>query len=671
LFLGVLLLANFRGRLQGGLLLAAAVTTMLWASAFAWNAWQAFLTPLQLFIIELANDAAWLAFLSALLGGAVSIPRYWLVRHGGVMLAAVVLLYGVWQSIYPVSRAVAPDPGGTLVLGSLLTSLYALILTEQIYRNARESQRRGLKYLCMGVGAMFAYDLLLYSNAILVGKISPLLWGARGFVVAMCAPLIAVAAQRSPSWSVGIFVSRHVVFYTATIFGAGIYLTAVGVAGYFIRAIGAEWGPAAQIVFFAAAVIVLVGFLLSDRTRARLRVLISKHFFENKYDYRKEWLRLIETLTSDKDTLPLKKRALKAIADILGSPCATLWIKSDETNHYYCCAGWNIDSDDRELQGDHSLIVFLSKSGWIVDITEYYREPSKYQGLELDASKLGLPNPAYIVPLKQDAELFGFVVLDSPDYRKDLNFEDCDLLKAAGNQVASYLSQEAATEQLAMSRQFEAYNKLTAYLMHDLKNVIAQQSLIVANAERHKDNPAFIEDVFGTVKGSVRRMRRVIEHLQQGPADKDKHLERVEVGKLVMQAISMCADRQPVPRATLSDAQVWVHADPDRLSMALYHGIRNAQDATDADGEVKVAIATEGSLCSVTIEDTGKGMDDTFIRERLFKPFFSTKGTQGMGIGAYQIRETLRSMGGSMRVTSQPGEGTTICLEFQQAESTR
>ena len=666
LLLAVLLSTSFRGRLQGGLLTAAAIVSAAWCALLAWDAHTRALTSLGIFLVEMVHDAAWLVFLTALLSGAVGARRVWLVRWGGIVLVAALLALGLGKEIYRSYDPLAPGSGGTLVLGSLLTSLYALVLIEQIYRNARESQRDGLKFLCLGMGGFFAYDLLLYSNAILVGGISPLLWGARGFVVAMCVPLIAIAAQRSPSWSVGIFVSRQVVFYTATLVGAGVYLTIVGFIGYHLRVVGGEWGAAAQLVLFSAAIIGLFVFLFSDAFRAQVRVFINKHFFANKYDYREEWLRLIATLTATDDGVPLRKRGIKALSQIVDSDAGVLWAREHDSDEFACVSSWNVPCPGTRMSAHSALPGFLNKTGWVVDLEEYGADPSHYGDISIDAGELGLSGARYVVPLTNDGELLGFVVLSHSASVSALNYEDRDLLKTAGQQIASYLAQETATEQLAESRQFDAYNKLTAYLMHDLKNVIAQQSLLVKNAETHKNNPAFIDDAMKTIEGSVRRMRRVIEHLQQGSFA--QRPERIELGKLIMTVVSQCADREPIPRAEVGDDRVWVRGDRERLQMAVYHAIRNAQDATEANGEVAVKLTVNGADCAVQVIDSGSGMNEAFIRDRLFKPFDSTKGTQGMGIGAYQLRETVRAMGGGVRVASRVNEGTCVSLELRRAE---
>ncbi len=658
--LAVLLTTSYRGRAQGGILIAAAALSGVWGIGLGLDAMWAGPSALRVFVLEFLFDGAWLLFLAMLMRGAIGSAQFWLARFGGALLAFTILATGLGLEAYARVQGADVGAGSILVTGSLLTSLYGLVLIEQIYRNARESHRGGLKYLCLGVGGIFAYDLFLYSNAILVGAVSEVVWGARGFVAAICVPLIALAARRAPSWSVGIFVSRQIVFYSATLLGAGIYLTVVGFLGYYIRLVGGEWGPAAQLILFAAAFLALGVFMFSDTSRSRLRVIINKHFFENKYDYREEWLRLIETLTSPEEGLPLKKRSIKALAQILESPSGLLYLKTKEGGEFRGEANWNTPQSDAAVDVDASLPRFLEQTGWVIERREYTRDSSHYASLDLDQFDVDARQSAFIVPLQHDGELLGFVSLAEPASPRTLNYEDRDLLKTAGQQIASYLAQEIATEQLAESRQFEAYNRLTAYIMHDLKNLIAQQSLVVENAQRHKKNPEFIDDAIATIKGSVARMRRVIEHIQQ--RSREQPAQKVEVGKLVMQAVSQCADRQPAPRALIGDEQVWVRADRERLLMAIYHGIRNAQDATPADGRVSVEVMPNGKECAVSIVDTGRGMEQAFIRERLFRPFDSTKGTSGMGIGAYQIRETVRMAGGRVNVDSAPGRGTRLTM---------
>ena len=663
LVLVLLLFVGGRGRAQSGMLLAALTISALWGGALALRPLSPGLSVAWILILELFFDAAWLLFLAALLKGSVANTKERLFRFGALGLTGLLLVFGLVAESRSAAGSSYSGAAGVLMLGSVFTSLYGLVGIEQVYRNARVPQRYGLKYLCLGLGGIFVYDLLFYSNSILAGEVGYVGWAARGFVVAMCVPLVAVGARRAAPSASGLFVSRHIVFYGATLFGAGIYLTLAGVMGYYIRAGGGDWGSLAQLLFLAATVIALSLLLISTRLRAWLRVFISKHFFENRYDYREEWLRLIDTLTAPHDVLPLKRRGIKALAQIVDAESGLLWMADADGQQFDSVASWNSPPIDSSIAADGSLPSYLQKTGWVIERAEYDRDPRRYSALDLTEIAVSLPDFEIIVPLPHEEELLGFVLIGDRSSARSLTFEDRDLLKTAGKQVASYLAQERATEQLAESRQFEAFNKFTAYVMHDLKNVIAQNSLIVENAGRHRNNPKFIDDSIATIKAGVARMRRVIEQLQQGTSARSS--QRIELGKVIMRAVSQCADREPVPRALIGERQVWVRADAERLQMAIYHAVRNAQDATDSNGDVAVTLRPEGSECVVSVTDSGHGMDDDFIRDRLFRPFDSTKGTSGMGIGAHQIRDTVRAAGGRVDVSSERGKGTRFDMVLE------
>ena len=665
LMLTLILLVRSHGKFHNAWLTMATGVSAAWGFTLAFGGPSFTEVTYQLFLVEILHDGFWLFFLAMLLGGAISQNRFLAVRFGGLACTFLILVIGGWANSGVSVGPYLPELGWTLFFGSLLTSAFALVGLEQIYRNARQSQRKGLKYLCVGVGAIFTYDIFLYSNAILSDEVSALLWNVRGVIVLMCVPLIGVAIVRGPSWSGGIFVSRRVVYYTTTMFLAGIYLIIINIVGFYIRKLGGEWGPAAQLIVFVAALLTLIVLFNSDQTRARLRVYIAKHFFESKYEYREEWLRLIETLTVPDEDLPLRKRAIKSLAQIVNVPSGMLWLRLLGRRDYQCVSGWNTQCPQQTIDENHSIVRFLKETGWVIDFREYSGNRDRYKLLRVDDELPGRAETAFVVPLLNDGDVLGFVFLSQPRTSQVLDYEDHDLLKTAGKQIASYLAQELSTERLAESRQFEAFNRLTAFLMHDLKNLIAQQSLVVENAEKHKGNPEFIDDAMATIKSGVDRLRHIIERIQQRSVGQP--VERTELGKLILQAVSQCSDRQPVPKALINDKQLWVRADRERLLMAVYHALRNAQEATPPDGQVNIELIEEDMNCVIVVSDTGEGMDEAFVRDHLFRPFDSTKGTQGMGIGAYQMRETIRSMGGHVAVSSEPASGTVVTITLQAA----
>jgi putative PEP-CTERM system histidine kinase len=234
-------------------------------------------------------------------------------------------------------------------------------------------------------------------------------------------------------------------------------------------------------------------------------------------------------------------------------------------------------------------------------------------------------------------------------------------LKTAGRQVAAHLAQFDADARLVQARQFETYNRMTAFVMHDLKNIAAQLRLISQNAERHRRNPEFVDDAFQTISSSAGRMTKLVSQL--GSGTDTGTMQTVDLASIAERAALHSSGRSPVPQVVAERRPV-VFADMERLAAVVEHAIRNAQEATPVQGEVRIEVGVDGDAPFLKVIDTGAGMDTTFIRERLFRPFDTTKGTRGMGIGAYQIREYITSLGGRVEVQSEPGHGTTLRLVF-------
>ncbi|HEV8331052.1 MAG TPA: XrtA/PEP-CTERM system histidine kinase PrsK [Steroidobacteraceae bacterium] len=654
--LTVLLAVNWRGRRPGGHLVAASALTAAWAVLLVAT------KGMPMYFMEVLRSSAWLLALSAVAVAIAPRPLIWTVRGVcGLLIASTLALPALTR------LGVAP----TLVLSrvGLVTSLLGLVLLEQIYRNSSQTARGSVKYLTAGVGVLFAYDLFLYSQAELLRGITPEAWIARGAIDALAVPLIALAVRRNPQWSLDIFVSRQAVFFTTTFVGVGAYLLLMSIGGYYVREIGGEWGRVGQLIFFAGAVVVLFYLLASAALRRHARVFISKHFYRNKYDYRIEWLRFIGTLSSDPDT-DVRRTGIHAIAQIFSSPAAILFSLDEPGRRFVPVAAWPVKLEDltapTELASDEDLPRFLERTHWIIDLQEYRRTPDIYENVTLPRWILDNPEMRILSPLLQLDRMVGFVVLYQPPPPFELTYEDRDLLNTVGAHVATHLAQHEADRRLAESGQFEAYNRLTAFMMHDLKNSVAQLQLVVTNSARHKHNPQFVDDAIETIANTVDRMTRLVQHLRRDSAA--SRLSSVQLDDLVREAAARCADRVPAPAVNIQDP-ARVNADPERLTAIIEHLIRNAQDASAAEGQIVLEVRADRRNALVTVTDTGSGMTAEFVRERLFRPFDSTKGSKGMGIGAYQVREYVRMLGGQVEVQSSPGTGTRISITLPLIQS--
>jgi putative PEP-CTERM system histidine kinase len=247
------------------------------------------------------------------------------------------------------------------------------------------------------------------------------------------------------------------------------------------------------------------------------------------------------------------------------------------------------------------------------------------------------------------------------------NVEVMDMLRTTSRLVASYLELEAAARALAEARQFEGFNRLSAFIIHDLKNLIAQLSLVVRNADKHHDNPEFMRDAIKTVAHAVGKMNAVMSQLRNSSSV--AAAEQFDLRGALLEAVESRKRQAPTPVCDTLRHPAAVRANRQRLASALEHVIHNAQDAAGKLGAVKIRLRTgEGRWAWVEIEDDGCGMSEEFIFNRLFKPFETTKGLTGMGIGAYESREFVRSLGGDLSVRSELGKWSVFVFKIPLAE---
>ena len=655
--LTALLLTSWKGNRTAAFLILACLGSVFWAGALALQLGYERGSPITLALLDVLRASVWIVFLVRLVS-PMGVSR--LLTSLSLAACAIVSVSVIVAGfINPTVEGDLFLSNSVLIPGGLVLSVFGLVLVEQLYRNASAEPRLALKPLVLGVGGIFAYDLFLYSQGMLLNGIDATTWQARGVVNIVFVPMIAVAARRNPDWNVRIFVSRHVVFYSTTLFASGLYLLLMSLGGYLILRYGGSWGGLARTVFLFGAVVLLFTLLFLSTFRARLRVFLNKHFFRNRYDYREEWLRLVTTLGAFDSTVGADV-AIRAMAQIIESPAGAIWTHEPDTGQFVLRAQYATNDKLMDFRADDEVISFVASTGWLIDFDELEREPELYSDLRLPEWLYTMQSARLLVPMFSSGELLGLILLYRAPAIGRLNYEDRDLLKTVGNHIAVHLAQARADSMLAESQQFEAYNRLTAFLMHDLNNLIAQQSLIVSNAEKHRRNPDFVDDAVSTIAGSVERMKRVMQMLKSGGAENP--VRKTELKFIVSTAVDRCSSQSPVPELLLHDSGSCVNVNPEELIMVLTHLIRNAQDACERDSEVVVEVTAAAGVASVTIRDTGGGMSPDFVRNRLFRPFDSTKGAQGMGIGAYQARDYARRLGGELAVESTLGQGTLMTL---------
>ncbi|MBA6357614.1 MULTISPECIES: XrtA/PEP-CTERM system histidine kinase PrsK [unclassified Colwellia] len=547
-----------------------------------------------------------------------------------------------------------------LFLLFIVLNLWSLVLLEQLYRSADSQVRWAIWPMVIALASVAIFDFVLYAQATMVDGIDFDFWFSRGFISLIVVPLLLISTRRIRNGAVRIFVSRHVVFYSSMLMIAGIYLLVMAFAGYVINYIGGEWGSVVSIGFLMLSALVLVALFITESLRRKLKVFIAKNFFANKYEYRDEWLNLIGKIETT-NAESYYQMATQIMMSKVNAYAGAI-LKKVTGQRFSVQYSEKLLLDDAFNQQLVECSLFCQRQGWIIDVEEYRQTPTVYPGLSLDLSLFDTKSIRIIVPIFIGKAFYGMFILAGKNQVKQLNWEDRDLLFAISKQLGNFVSLHEANDKLAESKQFDAFNRMSAFLVHDLKNVQAQLALITSNAEKHRDNPEFIADVFETVESATERLSKVLSQLRNKQAAQSKS-ELVDISAIINSVIEQ--RNIELPKVTFDKINHCEMAiDNETFHSVLNHLIQNAQEATSKDGWVKVELTQIENHIGIKISDNGCGMSADFINNRLFKPFDTTKGNAGMGIGVFEAKQFVEGIAGIIKVESIENKGTVFIIDL-------
>lgn len=610
----------------------------------------------QLFLFDSIKQTIWLVFLLACIRDDFSSIKQVLVKP----IALIMLIVPIVSIFLPLVIEVNLT---WQFLGQTIIALQVLVMLELIYRQANE-YKWAYKPLILFLGATNLFEFVTFANATMVGSLEVNYIAARGFIYVALLPFLILAIRRIKHWGVEIFISRDVVLHSSLLMVAGAYLVLMGLVGYFVKFIGGEWGTTIQIVLIALSVALLMTLFLTNSFRVKIRIFITKHFFANQFDYRIEWLKLTEALQANESDLnDVYHSALNGLIQAIEYERGVLF-KIQGTRLTEKAKIGREDISSKELQLLDSINHYCESKNWIVDLEELRYKPFVYEGLKINHSLLNECDFQMVLPIYKSNQLWGLAAISTKKTPKRLNWELRDYLSAVTAQVSSFVFHHEAGREVAENAQFAAFNRMSAFVLHDLKNVLAQIDLILCNAEQHKTNPEFIDDTFETLQHTKSRMEKMLRQLTD-KKEAQLSLQKVCLVSTVIKAVidKKCAGNLPIPSLKVKDEKELV-IDEEKFGNVIYHLINNAQQATADSGEVmvEVDVSEDQRYVCVTIKDSGEGMSQEFIETRLFKPFDTTKGNAGMGIGAYDAKNFVEKIGGILNVRSKLHEGSVFSL---------
>jgi putative PEP-CTERM system histidine kinase len=650
------------GERTGRLFAAAVLVTAGWGLTSLVDLWSAKRLTWHLTVgLDHLRYLCWSGFLLLLLQPATQGDARAGRRVGWLLAAALALGSAVVNLLVGVFPPDWPRAAPLLAAAGLGWAVFCLLLLEQVFRNQVDAARWAAKPLGLALAGTFVFDIYLYAQALMLGALDGDALGARGLVHGMAMPLLLVASRRQAQWLDRLMVSKSAAFYSATLLLVGLYLLFVSAAGYYVRYAGGSWGGALQVSLVFAALVLLSMLVLSGEMRARLRVFLGKNFFRYRYDYRVEWLRFTAMLSTKTGPQEVGELVIRGLADMVESPGGGLWFKALGDERYVQAARWNMPAMADAVAPDDALCHFLRDRDWIFDLDPARQQRDAEAEAVLPPWLSALPSGWAAVPLNVADALIGFVVLLQPRARFDLNWEVRDLLKTAARQAAGFLAQMHAAEALLEARKFDAFNRMSAFVVHDLKNIVTQLSLMLKNAQRHHDNPEFQQDMLATVESSLDKMRQMMLQLREGtrPAGPTSGVDL----PAVLQRIEAAVQQRGRAIAVEVVDRVATRGHEDRLERVLGHVVQNSLEATPLTGRVWIRLQQVAGRAVLEVGDTGVGMSPEFVQNRLFRPFNSTKAA-GMGIGTYESFQYLKELGGSIDVKSEVGKGTVVTLHL-------
>ncbi|MFB0873435.1 MULTISPECIES: XrtA/PEP-CTERM system histidine kinase PrsK [unclassified Sphingobium] len=658
--LGIFLLRRREDAADMRLLAVALLLTSCWALYVSFGGVSKPLSG----ICESIRNAAWLLALFLMLrrgpAGRSGISRPVVALYAAV--AGLILLQTftdlVWRGL-PVESDLHQALVVTSLILRMMTAIGTLLLVHHLYSNWPSRERGGITLVLGALAAMWTYDLNLYAICYFVPRHVGELYAMRGLLMALLAPVIAVGLRKGVRGRLQL--SRAITFQSLSVMAACLYVLALSAVAVLIELIA---GPYARVVEIAAVFFTAVSALVllpSPRLRALWKVQVAKHFFQHRYDYRTEWMRFGETIgRPGQDAAPLGERVAKAVADITDSPAAMLLLR-DERGGLSVETGWNWGGDLAEAGPvSPEAAATIEQSGWIVD---FARLPITDRIIDLPEWMVHDRRVWALAPLLHYGRLIGAILLARPPVDRQLDWEDLDMLRAAGRQAATHISEAQGQQALSDAQRFDEFNRRFAFIAHDIKNLVSQLSLLTRNAERHADNPEFRADMVLTLKESVGKMNDMLARLSQHNKGRPEE-PRPMLLRALLEQVARSRRRQHGVEVS-GDAPMAL-ADPARVEQIIVHLLQNAIDASAPDQPVLLRLSADAEHAIVEIVDRGRGMSADYVRRELFKPFSSSKAG-GFGLGAFEARSLAEAMGGRIEVESQPGQGSRFTLRLPLA----
>jgi putative PEP-CTERM system histidine kinase len=548
------------------------------------------------------------------------------------------------------------------ILSAAVVVSFVLVLSniEQTFRATVGTMRWRIKFVIVALVVMFGTTIYVRSQAILFSAQDPGVLNLESLALIIGGAFLAVAYLRTGWTEIDVYPSRAVLQSSITLLVAGGYLLTIGVGAQLVRVFGgAEY-------FQLQAVVVLVGLsglailLLSDRFRGRVRTFAVRHFQKAQHDSVRLWSSLSQRLATAQDRSSLSIAAVRLISESFEAMSVTMWLKQGD-------ALFPVASTAQK-GSEASLEQQVEMTGALQDALATKPAPFDFEDVQeawaetlrkLNVSTFSTGGHRWCVPLRAGSRVLGALVLGDRVNGTEYTVEERVLLACIADHLTSLLLNQQLADEVAQARELEAFRTMSAFFVHDLKNAAASLHLTLKNLPVHFEDPAFRADALRVVGNTARRIDDLITRLGTLRQRSESRPAAADLNALVTEAVERLGDMPNVEVTAALQPLPQVLANRDQIQSVVSNLVLNARDAVGAGGHVHLRTEHERGRVVLSVTDDGCGMSPAFLRDSLFRPFQSTK-PKGLGIGLFQSRAIVQAHGGSVRVDSTPGRGTTF-----------
>ncbi len=591
----------------------------------------------------------------------------------GALLVPALALAALYSSLFDVVAYDTPIDGWVLRLGEpakildvllLISTVLILMNIERTFRAAVGTMRWRIKFLVLGLGVIFGARIYTRSQALLFSEYSPSQLTVEAMALLIGCALIAVAYVRTGFSEIDVYPSRAVLHTSVTVLLTGAYLFVVGVLAQIVAHFGGAAGfPIAAFVVLLG-VVVLAVLLLSERVRQSLQLFVSRQFKRPRHDFRQIWARFTRSLSVALDETALGTIAARLISEAFGALSVSTWL-FDEQGERLIRVSSTSDADEAGSDDFTSSITGkeLNSRELIKPLAPFDlgRAKEKWARKLMEKSNGQFPGGGspICVPLVAGEHWLGAIVLADRVRGLGYSAEEMDLLKCIAEQVAASLLQLRLTAEIMGRKELEAFQTMSAFLIHDLKNAASTLGLMLENLPKHFESPAFREDALRGIGSAATGINDLINRMNALRHELRLNAAELDFNLVIKETLANLNGTLDTNLVTKFDQIPPILADRQQLQSVFTNLLLNARDAVGMNGRITVETTRQGDWVALSVSDNGCGMTEPFIKNSLFRPFRSTK-KKGLGIGMFQSKTIVEAHHGKINVESELGVGTTF-----------